>query len=176
MSIARAAAMPNRSRLTALAMTSEDRPAGNYAAIMIALLLGTCANARADAIARSGTVLWRADRGGLHRSEDEGRSWHTVLRAEEDDDTDDELGGCAHVTTRGAQVAAWCGDRVFTSQDGGRRFTEGPATRVPKRERLRRDGRWATRFDDGGAWISGDGGVTWRELPDATAYDLIDVI
>jgi len=190
MSIARAAAMPNRSCLTALACSSEDRSAGLYATIMIGLLLGTCASAQADAIARAGTVLWRADRSGLHRSQDEGLSWREVARVEEDDDSEDELGGCTAVAAEGPRVAALCAERLLQSHDGGSHFSNSPAPAHARRlswqrgqlrlatsdDGVRRDGRWATRFDDGGAWISADGGASWRELPDAAAYDLIDVI
>jgi hypothetical protein len=190
MSIARAAAMPNRSRLTALAASSEDRPAGLYATIMIGLLLGTCAKARADAIARDGTVLWRADRSGLHRSEDEGLSWREVARVEDDDEAEDETSGCTAVAAEGPRVAALCAGRLLQSHDGGWRFSNSPAPAKARRlswqrgqlrvlasdDGVRRDGHFATRFDDGGAWISADGGASWRELPDAAAYDLIDVI
>jgi hypothetical protein len=181
MSIARAAAMPNSPSLTALAIPSEDRRAGIVPIIMIALLPGT---ARADAIARSGAVLWRAG-DSISRSEDRGLSWHTVWSPEEDE----EETACSSIATDGDRVAALCGERLLQSHDGvhfkesaarsnARRvvFRGGRAVTLTEDDRLRRDGEWVCRFDEGRAWIWNDRSKRWTELPDAAAYDLMDVI
>src|SRR5262249_39067595 len=125
-------------------------------------------------------------------SEDGGATWHAVLRVDEEEDLEDTVTGCGAVSTDGERrVAALCEGRLFSSQDGGRAFAETAApaganaiewqsgravARRGPRDRVRREGDWASRFDDEGAWISSDGGATWQELPDAAAYDLIDVI
>src|SRR5262249_43840056 len=154
------------------------------------------AEARAEAIARAGPVLWHAGGTALYRSEDCGVTWHAVLRVdrveEEEESLEDMATGCSTVSTDGERrVAALCDGRLFSSQDGGTPFAETAApaganaiewqtgravARRAPRDRVRREGDWASRFDDEGAWISGDGGATWQELPDAAAYDLIDVI
>src|SRR5690242_12381817 len=104
--------MPNSPSLTALVIPSEDRRAGIVATIMIALLSGS-AQARADAIARTGPVLWRAG-DGIHRSDDEGLSWRAVWSDEEAE----EDSRCSAIATDGARIAALCGGRLLVSDDG----------------------------------------------------------
>jgi hypothetical protein len=181
MSIARAAAMPNVPSLTALVIPSEDRRAGIVSTIMISLLLS--AQAQADAIARTGPVLWRAG-DGIRRSDDDGLSWRTVWS----DDESEEDSACSAIAADATRVAALCGGRLLVSDDGvrfrtsaapahARRvvFQGGRAVTLAHDDRIRRDGAWSCRFDDTGAWIARDGG-DWVELPDAAAYDLMDVI
>ena len=174
--------MPNSTSLTALGIPSEDRRAGIVPTIMIAFL-SSGAHARADAIARTGPVLWRAG-DGILRSDDEGLSWRTVWSDEEAE----EDSPCSTIATDGTRIAALCGGRLLVSENGARfhesaapagarrvGFQDGRAVAIADDDRIRKDGEWSCRWDDDGAWIAREGGA-WIELPDAAAYDLMDVI